>query len=94
VSEHQVLTPDRTVAAARMRSDSTKYVRENVTTAALAIDQRKANRDLTAGQAVDELAGIASRANQKADDVRRRQQRGVISDQEAYDELFAFLSGE
>jgi hypothetical protein len=94
VSQYQVLTPDRTVAAARVKSGSVQYLRENVTTAALAVAQRKANRDLTTAQAVDELVGIVDRASRKADEVRRRQQGGVISDQEAYDELFAFLSGE
>jgi len=94
MSQHQVFTPDRTVAAARIKSGETPYLRKNVTAAALAVDQRKANRDLTAAQAVDELVDIADRAKQTADAVRSRQKRGVISDQQAYDELFAFFSGE
>lgn len=94
VTEHQLLTPDRTVAAARMKSGSVPYLRENLTSAALAVDQRKANSDLTAAQAVEELVGIAGRANQKANEVRSRWQRGAISDKQAYDELFAFLSSE
>jgi len=93
VSQHQLLTPDRAVAAARIKSGAVTYLRENLTSAALAVDQRKANGDLTAAQAVEELVNIAGRADQKANDVRTRWQRGAITDQQAYDELFALLSG-
>jgi hypothetical protein len=94
VSEHQMLTPNRTVAEARMKSGEVKYLRKDVTAAALAVDQLRANHDLTDAQAVGQLVEIVERVRQKSDDVRSREQRGVISDKEAYDELFAFLSGE
>jgi len=94
VTQHQTLTPNRTVAAERIKSGAVGYLRENVSAAALAIDQLKANGDLTPAQATQELADITDRASKKANDVLSREQRGVISDKDAYNELFAYLAGE
>ncbi len=107
VSEHQLLTPKQVIvqrerageaaapsAAARVSVTDRKYLKQNITAAVYAIDQKRANGNLTATQAFDELAVLSSQIGNEAKSLTERRDRGEITADSAYNALYEALAGE